>query len=156
MKIRIHHFFDIIRDFGSNKNITPHPYLHSYHKVAQEIRENANTELTIVVESDEVCKNCIHLKNSNCDDTISHRNDFSGKEKFNNYLDKRIVEICGIKTSIKYSPKTLCDFANKYIKNIEYIYKGNDKKHTQFRKDNVLKGLKYYSQKHDFKISVRN
>lgn len=156
MNIRIHHFFDIIRDFGSNKNIVPHPYLHSYYKVAKEINENPDIILEIVFEADDVCMNCIHLINSSCDDSITHRSDFAEKEAFNNYLDKRIVEICGIQSSIRYSPKILCEVAHKYIENIGYIYKGNDNEHTQLRKGNVLKGLKYYSQKHNFKINASN
>ena len=150
MKIRIHHFYDIIRDFGSGKNITPHSFLHAYHKVAEQIRENPNIEFEIVIESDAVCTGCIHLEKSICDDTISHRKDFTLKEEFNNYLDRRIVDICGIRLSEKYSPKMLCEIAHKYIANIEFIYEGNDTEHTELRKQNVIRGLKYYSQKHGF------
>ncbi len=150
MKIRIHHFYDIIRDFGSGKNITPHSSLHAYHKVAEQIRENPNIEFEIVIESDAVCTGCIHLEKSICDDTISHRKDFTLKEEFNNYLDRRIVDICGIRLSEKYSLKMLCEIAHKYIANIEFIYEGNDTEHTKLRKENVIRGLKYYSQKHNF------
>ncbi|NOR74051.1 MAG: hypothetical protein GQ525_02715 [Draconibacterium sp.] len=150
MKIRIHHFFDIIRDFGSGKNITPHPSLHAYHEVAEQIRENPNIEFEIVVQSDAVCTGCVHLDKSICDDTISHRKDFTLKEEFNNYLDRRIVDVCIIQLSEKYTPKMLCEIAHKYIDNIEFIYEGNDIKNTELRKQNVVRGLKYYSQKHEF------
>ena len=152
MNIRIHHFFDIIRDFGSGKIIVPHPSLHAYHKVAEQIRENPNIELKLVVQSDEVCTGCVHLEKSICDDTISHRKDFLLKEEFNNYLDKRIIDVCGFEYSEKYSPKLLCKLAYKYIENIEFIYEGNDASHTFLRKQNVIKGLKYYSEKHGFEI----
>ena len=152
MNIRIHHFFDIIRDFGSGKNITPHPSLHVYHKVAEQIRDNPNIELNLVIQSDEVCTGCIHLDKSICDDTISHRKDFTEKEDFNNYLDKRIVDVCVFRLATKYSPKLLCNIAHKYINNIELIYEGNDKEHTLLRKKNVIRGLKYYSEKHGLKI----
>lgn len=154
MKIRIHHFFDIIHDFGSNKEIVPHSYLHSYHKVAHEIRENANIEFEIVLGVDDVCERCIHLQNSGCDDLINHRKDFTEKEGFNNYLDKRIIEICAIQLSVKYSPIFLCEIAHKYIEKIEFIYQGNDKEHTLLRKRNVILGLKYYSEKHRFPINA--
>ena len=152
MKIRIHHFLDIIRDFGRGEKITPHVFLHAYHLVAEQIRENPNIELNIVVESDAVCTGCIHLEKLTCDDTISHRKDFTLKEEFNNYLDRRIVDICGIQLSEMYSPKLLCKIAHKYITNIEFIYGGNDKEHTLLRKKNVIQGLNYYSQKHGFEI----
>ena len=154
MNIRIHHFFDIIRDFGSEKKFDPHPYLHSYHNIAREIWENSDLEFEIVIKSDAVCTGCTQLRNTFCVDSISHRKDFTQKETFNNYLDNRIIAICQIHTSRKYSPKTLCEIAAKYIENIEFIYHGNDKEHTQLRKKNVILGLKYYSEKHGIKISL--
>ena len=110
MKIRIHHFFDIIRDFGSGKIIVPHQFLHAYHIIAEQIRENPDVELIIIVESDAVCTGCVHLEDSICNDIISHRKDFVSKEEFNNHLDKRIVEVCGIQLSEKYSPKLIMNF----------------------------------------------
>lgn len=152
MKIKIHHFYDMIRDFGSNKKIVPHPHLHSYHTVAGLIRKNANIELELVVKADDVCATCTHLIHSKCDDIITHRNDFEGKEDFNNHLDQRIMMVCSFNTSEKYTPKTLCGVANNYIENIEYIYEGNDLKHTLERKKNVILGLKYYARKHGFSL----
>lgn len=154
MKIRIHHFFDIIRDFGTGKKIEQHPYLHSYHTVAGAIEQNPDLELEIVLEPDAVCKGCVHLINKGCDDVIAHRKDFKQKEAFNNYLDKRIMEICDIPNSVKYSPKTLCKMAHRYILNIELIYEGNNPEHTQLRKENVIRGLKYYSEKNNFKVDI--
>lgn len=152
MKIRIHHFFDIIRDFGSGKKIVPHPSLHSYHKIAEQIRKDPDIELKLVVKSDAVCKGCIHLKNSECNDIITHRTDFTGKEDFNNHLDKRIVDACNFDLSTKYFPRSLCELANNYLEKIHSIYEGNDWEHTQLRKENVIKGLKYYSENHGFSL----
>lgn len=152
MQIRIHHFFDIIRDFGRGRVIDPHKYQHSYHTIAQKINEQPDMDLTLVIRSDAVCVGCIHLKNSNCDDTISHRKDFLGKEDFNNYLDKRIMETCGIEISALYSPKELCENAHEYLGKIEFIYEGNDPEHTDTRKENVFRGFQYYSQKHNLGI----
>jgi hypothetical protein len=152
MKIRIHHFFDIIRDFGTGKEILPHPNLHSYHIVAKEILENPAAQLDLVTGADAVCKNCIHLKNGRCTDFITHRPDFSGKEDFNNYLDQRVIEICRIDTSKNYTPETLFQFAQNYLENIETIYEGNEMWHTQRRKENVVSGLNFYSEKHNLKF----
>ena len=90
-----------------------------------------------------------------CDDLITHRTDFISKEDFNNYIDKRIIKVCNIETGIVYTPRLLCEFANKYIENIELIYQGNDLEHTLLRKENVLKGLHYYSEKHGLGIKCR-
>jgi len=121
MKIRIHHFFDIFRDFGSGKKIVPHPYLHAYHSVAELILNNPDITFELVTEADEVCKGCKHLINSVCDDGISHRKDFTKKEDFNTHLDKRIMEVCELDSSEKITPKMLCQVAYKYLRNIEFI-----------------------------------
>ena len=144
MKLRIHHFFDIIRDFGSGNEIHPHPYGHSYHKVAKTILQNPETEVEIVIGADQICEGCIHLTGTSCDDKITHRKDFTSKEKFNDYLDSRIIDICGIDISKKYTLKSLLQFSDKYLKNIESIYEGNDFEHTLRRKENVLMGLNFY------------
>ena len=148
MKLRIHHFFDIIRDFGIGKKFDPHPYQHSYHKIASLINDDPNIEIEIIVGSDAVCEGCIHLTGGHCNDTISHRKDFTAKEAFNNYLDTRIIEVCEVDVSKKYSPELLVNLADRYIQNIRFIYEGNDAEHTEQRKQNVILGLKYYSAKH--------
>jgi len=149
MKLRIHHFFDIIRDFGVEKKFDPHPYQHSYHRIAELILADPNFEIKIVVGSDAVCEGCIHLVRGFCDDTISHRNDFTSKEAFNNHLDTRIIDVCEIDVSKKYSPEMLVKLGNYYILNIEYIYEGNNAGHTAHRKQNVIRGLELYSAKHN-------
>lgn len=149
MKLRIHHFFDIIRDFGSGKEILPHPHGHRYHILAEQIRNKAGLEFELVVGSDEICRGCTHLIEGVCDDIITHRNDFKGKEDFNNHLDKRIMEVCNLRISQKYTLKELYFKGSDYIKNIEFIYEGNDAEHTLERKINVIKGLEYYAVKHE-------
>lgn len=149
MKLRIHHFFDMIRDFGIGKQFDPHPYQHSYHKVAELILTDPDFNIEIAVGSDAVCKGCRHLVNSLCNDTISHRNDFTSKEAYNNYLDTRIIEVCEVDVSKKYSPKQLVKMADRYIQNISFIYEGNDAEHTEQRKQNVILGLEHYAAKHN-------
>lgn len=154
MRLRIHHFFDIIRDFGSGKNIEPHEFGHSYHLIAKQILGNPNLELTLVVASDDICKGCSHLIDNICDDLISHREDFSRKEDFNNHLDVRIMTVCDFISSEEYTPQKLCSLAVRYLENIEHIYKGNDVMHTEARKQNVLKGLQKYAEKHEFNLRI--
>lgn len=148
MELRIHHFFDIIRDFGSGKEIAPHPYGHAYHTVAGKILENPDLEFNLVVCADDICNGCSHLVDGICDDVITHRNDFEGKEAFNNHLDQRIMSVCGFSEKRKYSPRLLLGWAQKYLDNIGFIYEGNDELHTKSRKENVAKGLRFYAEMH--------
>lgn len=150
MKLRIHHFFDIIRDFGSGKKINPHPFGHVYHKIAEEIRNNPDLEFELVMAADDICAPCSHLISRVCDDVIAHRNDFNRKEDFNNHLDGQIMKLGGFEFEKTYTPKLIFAQAEKYVENIQEIYSGNDFEHTEIRKQNVLHGLKYYSEKHGF------
>lgn len=152
MKIRIHHFYDIIRDFGSGKEILPHPYGHAYHNVAAEMWNNAELEFELVVASDKICEGCSHLFDGVCDDVITHRTDFTGKQDFNNHLDARIMEVSAFQASRKYTSKIICQLAEKYLNNMNYIYEGNDVAHTEERKQNVIRGLQIYSDKHQFTL----
>jgi hypothetical protein len=150
MQLRIHHFFDIIRDFGIGKEISPHPYGHSYHKIAKLIRDNPNIEIKIVLGTDDICNGCIHLANNHCNDTINHRSDFTSKEEFNNYIDKRILDKCAINIGDMLTPMQICKRISPYLENIFWIYEGNDEENTQTRKNNVINGLMYYKSRHLF------
>lgn len=148
INLRIHHFFDIIRVFGKKRVIESHPYQHSFHKIAECIRANPNLKIKIVTRCDNVCEGCIYYKNGHCEDRIKHRKDFILKEEFNNHIDKRIMKKCSIKEREIFTPIQLCQKAKLYLNNIDFIYSGNDLWHTQRRKEDVIKGLKYYSSLH--------
>jgi len=148
MRLRIHHFFDIIRDLGNNKEFVRHSYMHSYHFVAGKIIEDPYVELEMIIGADAVCKECIHLRDSRCDDIITHRSDFNGKEDFNNYLDSRIMNICNIREYDILTPAGLCLLSDKYTDNIFYIYQGNDHDHTLKRKYSVINGIRRYMEIH--------
>jgi hypothetical protein len=152
MKLRIHHFYDIIRDFGVGNPITPHPYGHSYHLLAREIWENSSIPIQLVLACDAICLGCNKIINENCTDTISHRQDFSLKQAFNNHIDSRIMNYCSLNQTEIYTPRQLCQVAGCYSNNKIQIYEGNDLNHTTIRHENFMKGLELYATKHNFKL----
>jgi hypothetical protein len=141
IKLRIHHLFDMLRDYGAEKEITPHPYGHSYHIISQQLFSQENIELILVNRNDDVCINCSKSQRGHCIDTISHRNDFPEKEDFNNYLDSRIMQIMDLQENEIISLEKLLDKSKLYIDMIQWIYKGNEFEHTETRKENVIQGL---------------
>lgn len=161
INLRPHHFFDIIRAFGKESlalaegksvGIKPHPYRHSFHKIAELIRISPDLKIKIIVKCDSVCEGCIHYTNGRCDDGINYRKDFISKEKLNNHVDKRIIEKCLIKEGKALTPIQLCQKAGLYLNNIDFIYSGNDSWHIKRRKKDVIKGLNYYSKLHGFDL----
>lgn len=142
INIRIHHFFDIIRDYGSKNTIKAHPYGHSLHLISKQITTRETTTFKLVIKSDAICKNCNKLDNNHCIDTISHRIDFKSKEQFNNHIDNKIMEILNLEKGQTITTDELINLSHLYLKNIESIYKGNDIEHTKNRSINVEKGIK--------------
>lgn len=152
INLRIHHFFDIIRAFGKEEdNLSPHPYGHSFHKIAMIIKNNLGLKIKNVIECDSVCEGCVHYKNGHCEDSINYRDDFASKEEFNNQIDKRIIEKCLIKEGEILTPIQLCEKAKLYLDNMEFIYSGNDFWHTEQRKKDVSKGLEFCLELHKVK-----
>lgn len=148
MELRIHHFIDIIRDFGIGKTIAPHPYGHSYHKAAECIREDPNIQIKIVLGKDDVCNGCSRLVKGYCTDTIGHRSDFTSKHAFNDHIDQRIIEKCGLEIGDTLTAMQFCEKIPAYVENIFWIYEGNDEEHTLAGKKNVLKGFQRYIDNH--------
>lgn len=141
LHIRIHHFFDILRDYGSKKELKPHIYGHSYHVIGKRIYSNEVSEMTLIIENDDICRSCTKLSEGHCIDVISHRADFTSKEKFNNFLDARIMKAMNLKKNQIISFKDLLSISQLYINSIESIYRGNNPEHTKTRKRNVETGI---------------
>lgn len=152
INLRIHHFFDIIRDFGRNTEFKPHPYGHSYPVLADIIWNNSGLRFIIISKCDDICIGCKHLTGNSCNDIIEHRKDFKSKEKFNEYIDNRIMKVCSIRENEMFSTIELCKKAALYLDNIFWIYEGNDYAHTQKRKKCVTNGLKMYFERHKFSL----
>jgi len=141
VQLRIHHVFDIIRDIGAGREFTPHPYGHSYHLLADRLRREGDLQIRLIIENDEICRGCTHLSGGQCTDTISHRTDFSMKQDFNDYLDRRILSCLGIDAGLVLPFRELLSLGGRYLDQIEEIYRGNDRDNTLRRAENVRRGL---------------
>jgi len=141
-ELRIHHFYDIIRDYGSGKIVEKHEYGHSYHIIAKEIFENRLLKIKLIIKHDDVCKHCSKLLGTKCVDSIQHRSDFTSKEKFNDYLDSRIMKCMGYKIDQMISVKEILRESHRYLDAIDELYVGNDIDHTKLRKQHVSMGIK--------------
>lgn len=140
-ELRIHHFFDIMRDYGSGKSLNKHAYGHSYHIIGNELFENEISTIKVVVKNDDICEKCVKLDQGKCTDTIQHRSDFLYKEEFNDYLDTKIMNCMGYEDGQTIEVKDIVADACKYLDNIFELYDGNDLEHTELRKQNVAKGI---------------
>jgi hypothetical protein len=140
-ELRIHHFFDMLRDYGAKKEIYPHPYGHSYHLLAEKTYSNELDSIKIIISNDDVCADCSKSKDGHCLDTLDYREDFSLKEDFNNHIDHRIMKKMNLRENQIISFKELLGLAELYINDMDWIYEGNDPDHTEKRRENVIKGV---------------
>ena len=153
-EIRIHHFFDILRDFGTGNEIKPDSHFNnSYHSVAARIRKNPKEKFKIVVGADSVCAGCKFLKNGSCTDHIG-KPGFTSKNNYNDYLDRKILKVSGLKEGEMKSPAELCLYAQSYLSHMDKLYDLNDSMHTDWRKNQVMKGLEYYNKHHQLNIDL--
>lgn len=140
-ELRVHHFFDMLRDYGAKKEICPHQYGHSYHLIAEKVYANELENIKLIISNDEVCAKCSKSEDGHCVDMLDHREDFQLKEDFNNHIDHRIMKKMGLKENEIISFKKLLEISELYINNMDWIYKGNNPEHTEKRRENVIKGV---------------
>jgi len=153
MTIRIHHFFDIIRDLRTaEKMMADTNYGHSFHSVANILRDSPDTKMKIVVGLDSVCDSCIHNIDGICDDPLTIKQGFTMKHDYNNWLDKRILEKLNLSEGKIVTPKRICKSASIYIDNIYQIYEKDTKEYIDVRKKEFIIGLKFYSSHNNFKL----
>jgi len=154
MTIRIHHFFDIIRDFSTGEKIIPDTnYKHSYHSLANTIMDSPYIKMKIVVGVDSVCDGCIHNMNGKCDDPLTIKRGFTMKHDYNNWLDQRILAAYGLKEGRIVTPYKICRSAYKYLDNIYIIYELDSQEDIDARKKEFIEGLKFYIAHNNFKLN---
>jgi len=148
IKIKPHHFIDIITSLASDKIILkPHIYGHEVHSITKIIINNRNLILEIELHADDICQPCVHNNSGICDDTIdtSHRPKApSLKREWNLIIDNRWCKRLKIKQGDKIPILKFCNLLKENSNNIFEIYKEVKKDYTMKRESNLKKGLKKY------------
>ena len=148
IKIKPHHFIDIITSFSAdNVILEPHDYQHNVHSISKTILENRNALLEIDLGADDICKPCIHNTDGVCDDIldISNRPEVPRlKREWNLILDKRWCKRLKIDQVEIISVLEFCELLKEGSNNLLEIYKENNRENTIQREINLKKGLKKY------------
>ena len=148
IKIKPHHFIDIITSFSADSIILePHDYQHNVHSISRTILENRNALLEIDLGADDICKPCIHNTDGVCDDIldISNRPEVPRlKREWNLILDKRWCKRLKIDRGEIISVLEFCELLEDGSNNLLEIYKENNRENTIQREVNLKKGLKKY------------
>ena len=127
MRIKPHHFVDIITHYGEGTfSLNPHPYGHAVHTVASQILEDKDIMLIMELGADDICQPCMHNIDGLCDDTIdtSYRpNAPPLKREWNLLIDHRWCERLKIDQGKKMSARELCELIRDNSGDITDIYR---------------------------------
>ena len=126
IRVKPHHFVDILTRFGAGEPFTPHPYGHAFHSVAERIIDDRDVTLQLDFGADDICDPCIHNVEGVCDDTIDTRyrpEAPAEKTAWNLLLDKRWCERLGLTEGGRLTARDLAERIRERAGDITDIYR---------------------------------
>ncbi len=148
VRIKPHHFVDIISDFGGGKvTFEPHPYGHAVHIVATQILSNRDILLEIELAADDICRPCKHNVDGVCDDLIStsYRSEAPrAKREWNLLIDRRWCGRLGISQGDRLTARQLCERLRDSAGDIGSIYREIPATLTAKRAHRLKEGIRKF------------
>jgi hypothetical protein len=126
IRIKPHHFVDIVTSYGRGEKFEPHPYGHAVHTVARELLRNRARILVMELGADDICGPCIHNINGVCDDVIdtSYRPTASPrKQEWNLLIDQRWCKRLELPPGDRLAARQLCERIRDRAGDITDIYR---------------------------------
>lgn len=137
MQLRPHHILDIISNFGKGAEFQPHPYGHSLHIVALKLLSDLDLKIKLVLNADDICKECKHLMpDGKCNDVLGQLNPSPSKQAYNDVLDCRLFDLFALKINTVLTLRKYLEMVNDNVPGIERICT-----HPKEDQENRLKGL---------------
>lgn len=147
IKIKPHHFIDIIKLYGKGiqKFIPDENYKHNFYAIANEIIDWHQVKIEITIDSDDICSPCRYLdEHGNCSDKIVHIDGITSKDEWNKILDNRIIKYLDTWEHNTYSAQEFCEILYSIKENINDIWMEESNLSKANRYDAFCKGaIKY-------------
>ncbi|MBM3239052.1 hypothetical protein FJZ31_22390 [Candidatus Poribacteria bacterium] len=147
IRIKPHHFVDIITSFGAGNTFVPHPYGHAVHTVAARILRDQNILLEMELGADDICTPCKHNIAGICDDTIDtsfRPNAPSSKREWNLIIDGRWCERLKLQPGDRLTAREFCERLRDSSGDITDIYQEIPAKLTAERAHKLKSGIKKF------------
>lgn len=146
IKIKPHHFMDIIKLYGAGiEEFVPDEKMgHDFYRVANLIVNSSNIELNLTIEADDICKPCKMCNDNICIDKLEHIEKFDSKDAYNKTLDIRLINILKLDIDKIYSAKELCEIMLENHHHIFNVWIEESSMITQKRHDMFLAGAYKY------------
>ncbi len=145
IRIKPHHFIDIIRDYGAGEvSSEPHPYGHAVHLVAARIVSDPDTPLVMELGADDICQPCRHNIAGLCDDTIEApfgRGAPISKREHNLALDDRWCERLGLEQGDRLTAREFCERLREAAGDITDMYREEPPANAAARGRSIREGI---------------
>jgi len=147
IRIKPHHFLDIIKVFGAGGIFKPHPYGHAVHMVAEKVLKDSNIVLELVLGADDICQPCIHNKDGICVDITTTPGVMISKESWNRTIDRRLFERLNLEEGTRISASEFCLVTQEHLGNIYDVWREAPPDQTADREKNLMRGLALISKR---------
>jgi hypothetical protein len=101
---------DIVKLYGAGiQHFVPdEAFHHDFYKVANEIVQNLECELTLTIEGDSICRPCNRFNGTVCTDPlIGVVEGYDKKDTYNKTLDRRILKLAELDLKKAYTAREL-------------------------------------------------
>ena len=115
--IKPHHLLDIFKLYGKGiENFIPDKnYNHNFYLIGNAVIRNEVNKIRFTYSYDDICKPCYYLKNSVCNDYFSVNGIDINKNKYNEKLDIRLMELLNLKFDEIYEFKNIIKLLNNEV-----------------------------------------
>ena len=147
VRIKPHHFVDIVTSYAQGDPFKPHPYGHAVHSVAKTVLENPDVTLAMELGADDICGPCKYNINGLCNDTIdtSFRPEApSSKREYNLLIDRRWCQRLGIRQGNRLTAREFCERLRDNTEDIQDIYRENPAERVEKRKEHLRAGIRKF------------
>ena len=144
IRIKPHHFVDIVTQFGEGAPFEPHPYGHAVHTVAERTLADLDVMLEMDLGADDICSPCIHNIDGLCDDTLdtSYRPGVpASKREWNLILDRRWCDRLHVAAGDRMTVRAFVELLRDRAGDISDIYRENPPGRTADRAAKLAAGI---------------
>ncbi len=147
VRIKPHHFVDILTGWGEGRSFEPHPYGHALHAVAARLLGDPDAMLEMELGADAVCGPCVHNVEGLCDDTIdtSYRPAApKSKREWNLLIDRRWCRRLGLAPGQRLTARRFCELLRDRAADLTDIYREIPAERTAERARKLAAGVEKF------------
>ena len=147
IRIKPHHFIDIIVDLGAGKTqYQPASCGHALHEVAPRLLESKDVELEIEQGIDDICLPCSHNVRGECDDLLAAaaHGGMERKHDYNLQLDQRWCGRLGLEQGQRINSRDFVKLLGDNCADLADIYRELPAERVKEKRRNIEAGAKEY------------